>query len=693
MNARAALSGAMWKQYVYPPIQRYTLLDSFRLGIIWRCLQILVVIYLVKCFREDPSVVLISEEIFTHGRASVSLGEAFRKASVVDANSAICKYPFSFFYSLLPEPHITERPVGCAFLENGDEFSQTPSQVFIPTYSRQKWVEQSAGRDCERLEECCKSFSCFGAFTRMPTTFELRDKHFLTASGLQTCFCRANQSYFVKGALGVEVEISAGYSGRFEDEYVGGSTFGRTSNVDQYVLTPAKYNESTTVTSDSSSSLIDKTKVASFAIDASGELQKEGEGHTESEAHQLDQEQAHESVAKKIECDSGKEYTKMEKGTRLKKTLEGWLKYAMVAGSDASFYEKRENNISVLDAWNRVVENSANPRTATHPIYRQTGLDLEIDVQFQNKPMHRLDDTDDIIGLVKVNSFEGWSGQTTTHVQQPYDPLTGRAKYMIRDDLGVRISIRTSGTLGRWSPILAFYFVASSAIFTSIPLIIVSMFGLHCLGSAAMTIYSKTHKESCYRDTSFVISLQALAAYMAFKRNAGPREDGEVGYTKEELTRLLVKATCELEPPVNKIDMEETVENLFRLHDREERGYMTCEQLTKLLLHGEPCTLQEASGVYASKPSFLEDLFLKDWSLARLKEGTMKATKTTTRLVKSTTLVLTDGTKKAAKPTTSGGSGFFGSVARIFGTTGKAPAVHAQSDKEKDLTATKKQKR
>mmetsp|Transcript_37825 Transcript_37825/g.68367 ORF Transcript_37825/g.68367 Transcript_37825/m.68367 type:complete len:617 (+) Transcript_37825:86-1936(+) len=612
----------MWKEYLYPPIERYELVKSLRLGFMWRGLQIALVFYSIYCYYCDPLQVVHTIEPDAYSTAKVIFDEAWHNASKADEESILCKEPGAFSWTFLPDS-ITHRAYHCSHLEAGESFIMSPESVYVPTYSIDRWVEQSSGKvDCDRLAECCKRADCFGDFTRLETFFN-RDTGTRTLNGQSVCSCIGIRKYFVKGTPGAMVAVTSVYSGDVPGIGLkSGTTLPNTGNTPIYLYKPpSKYGDSEgslrqyiykprESQADPSSSLVD-----------SGVLQ-ENIHNAKQRNTKLKNKKRADSSASGVRRAAGFGYTILEKGEEFVMTLEKMLEHASWTTADESLQDLRPdgfNSTSMLDAYNKDRQPSLSPYTSIYPLFRYSGLALNLDIDFQNHAVHRFWGENRIIAIVKLTCSPGtWAFDSRQYVIKPFNPMNGHSKYVKRETYGVRVMINTHGKLGGWSMALMLQYIASSMVLMSVPGFIVSLIVLYLLASASLTFYDTSNTELSYVDAAFTLGVKAIVTDLTFKDNAKmvQSKDGETlkGYTKADLKALLVEATRESEPPVRPEQMEAVVENLFRCWDPKESGVMTPDQLSSLTLEAEDYTMKASSAIHTNEPRGCLDfsrLFLK----------------------------------------------------------------------------------
>jgi len=623
-----------WKSFVYPPLCSYVIVESFNLGICWRFLQILLGFYIFWKYAQDPSLTVLTVEPATMSQNEVKLGEAYLNASWADQESIICQSAQSFTWSS-SEKEITHRPSLCARLDEGEDQFVTAREVFIPTFSQDSWREQSSGRDCVRLQQCCEKGSCFGTDTRLNTVFKHKSEEY-SMLGEPLCICEGHSEFFVEGPQGVKVRLSAEYSRHVPGiGFKRGSTFARSGDTPQYVRIPSsKYDTALSSTSEyiykgtrrdqprtNTSSFVQKKRKAQVLLDsdalqtspAARTVRKEGRRAKSTASLQFARNDPTSSVRKPVQplgigFVNANSFTYFSENQELDMTLESWMEHAYSMTDDTSLRDlKPAGQNSILDAYNRRAVISANNRTDPYPTFRMSGLLMNVEVNFQNHEVHRLSGQNKIAAMVSVTSSPGeWQNKDRTYVISPIDPNTGKMRMMQRKLSGVRMQINTTGALGTWSISLFVQFVASTLVMMTAPSMVIALIASYLLSSASGIYYSKANVELDLEDKPFQLGLKAMLAQLTFDEQASTYVTGEgkelTGYTEEDLTMRLIEATRSLELPVAPVEMEAVIRKMFQLHDTTKSGVMTTARLSYLALGNDPYDIADASVIYAPNP-------------------------------------------------------------------------------------------
>mmetsp|Transcript_59852 Transcript_59852/g.106414 ORF Transcript_59852/g.106414 Transcript_59852/m.106414 type:complete len:634 (+) Transcript_59852:37-1938(+) len=576
-----------WKSYFYPPIWRTNLVESLKLGILWRLLQIFAFAYLFKSLYDDPETLVHVNEVAAFSNYHVRVGPAHLAATLADEESAVCKDPESLAYAGYGSLEAAMMMKGdlCTHASPGEEFFQDSHEAFIPTWAMYRWVEEARGADCKRLKECCDVSSCFGETEKLVS-------HYLE-EGLGAdleCSCIATRGFFIKGAAGVQLGVFSSYSGSPPDrDRKSGNTYPSTGDTEQFVHKPALNREYEPLERRRNDRSPDSSSSAAMLLDQEHNLLDEFPEEHSSRIFDTLQLQS---------ASSTEHYMKIEKGKALELPLEDWLRHATVMGSSEAFYNQRKDNRSVLDAINRNVPPSLSDRTAMYPTYRLSGMELTVHIEFSNKVVHGFSGADDIIAVVKVSMVPQLTFHEENQVIRPLDPWNGKAQYLYQSFTGVRVSIKSEGKLGTQSMALVFAFLSCLAIVFMLPGLIVSTIAHFLLGPASQIFSAKAYKISNYPTASFPLCIKAFVTYMALKKKAKLTKS-RGGFSKRELKRLLLDASLLMQPPVEEKVIASVVERLFVFHDREGLGIMSCAKLTDLMLKGELIKMKNASDVYA----------------------------------------------------------------------------------------------
>jgi len=646
-----------FKAYGYPPLNSYVVVKSFNLGICWRVLQILLGCSCLYNYAQDPSLSVATVEPETMILNQAYVDEAYFNATFADKESMICQSAGSFIWSFQRDA-ITHRPSLCADLDEGETLFATPSEVFIPTFSQDKWYESSAGTDCDRLKLCCNQGNCFGDDTRLFTEFKYLNHE--TMLGQQICECSGQRDFFVKGPQAVKISLSGVYSRDVPGiGFKTGSTFIRSGNTPQYVLIPrSKYGHGMSHineylyqnkgndtdqpidlhTTENHKIFKGKMKIPGIVLQtrpAARTVRKEGRqvkstmkrANSSAKTASLlsddgDQEVAS-TVGKTVQFGiiNEESFTFIPAGEELSMTLESWMEHAYSMLDDTSLIDlKPEGANSILDAYNRRTFKSKNNRTDPYPTFRMSGLLLQAKVSFQNHEVHRLRGQNSIIAKVTVSSSPGsWQTKDRTYVISPLNPNTGKLRMMKRRLSGVRIQVITTGELGTWSISLFVRFAASTLVVMALPSAIIAFICTYLLSSASAVYYAYANAQLCLDENPFQLGLKAMFSQLTFDEHAKTytTDDGEEfkGYTEEDLNILLVEATRSLETPVTPQEMETVIQKMFQLHDPTRSGVMTSERLSYLALGNDPYDMSDASAIYTPNPVHgwgdLSNIFLR----------------------------------------------------------------------------------
>lgn len=684
----------MW-DYLYAFTPRSVVIKNRRLGLFWRLMQVITIVYLTWTLTRDLDWAMQVEipEGFHDQWIDTSANSYFSELHSDDARTH-CSHPEKLWYKWSDD--YVYHPRGCITLNEGDIWQKKgESTTFIPTYFEDTWVEQASGtKECDRLKKCCADGTCFG--NRKVGVFKNKT-HISTVKGTATCRCEAEASYFVKGVAGLPIYMSSSFvvasPGK---ERLSGSTNRAQDNLIVFVQKAADFQPESKSSEKESKLLVsaeDESKVpvsatrappadhdSSLFVESSGKLHaydsKRSQKRTSlasnimqrlsgrerrtsesmdvhkalkrsqhehdslslpaaeismmraetSRTQQSNVESLREGSTKPHQRQEGKSTatnnpffaTRFEPGSAVGMSLEQWLQHAEVTDGDLSgkpFYESKVGDQSLLDISNTEVRpNTGADSGLKHPPFRMTGIELTLDVSFENKAYHGIAGVDGAVMKVKVMARGGWHSRPTTHVQIPLDPESGRAKYLYRYYYGVSCKIKSTGKFGTWSVFAITAAMSSVIAFWQVPGAIITIIALYLLGSASLVYYGAAMDTVHVDEQLTGMSLRALATYYTFQNRikTGDSADGKEGLSRDKLEKDLRAALGGDDCVVDEEQLNKSVNLIFDLFDPDEDDVIPASKMTDIAMQDEFVKFEEAVDKFSDRQdSRLESVFKK----------------------------------------------------------------------------------
>lgn len=684
----------MW-DYLYAFTPRSVVIKNRRLGLFWRLMQLVTIVYLVWTLTRDLEWAMQVEtpEGF-HDQWIDTSSNSYFSALNLDNARPHCSQPEKLWYKWSDD--YVYHPKGCIALNEGDIWKKEgESATFIPTYFEDTWVEQASGtKECSRLAKCCADGTCFG--NRKVGVFK-NTTHISTAKGSATCRCEAEASYFVKGVTGLPMYLSSSYvvasPGK---ERLSGSTNRAQDNLIVFVQNNAPDLQPGSKKSEKENELpvsaVEESKVpvsgrrappadhdASLLVESSGKLhtyaskrsQKRtlasemvqrlsGEGRRTSESmdgnkalkrsqhqhgslslptadismmraetsrpQQSNVESLREGSSKPHQKQEGKSTTvsspffatRFEPGSAVGMSLERWLEHAEVTDGDLAgkpFYQSKVGDKSLLDSSNTEVRpNVGSDSELKHPPFRMTGVELTLDVSFENQAYHGIEGVDGVVMKVKVMARGGWHSRPITHVQIPLDPESGRTKFLHRYYYGVSCKIKSTGKFGSWSVFAITAALSSVIAFWQVPGAIITVIALYLLGSASLVYYGAAMDTVHVDEQLTGMSLRALATYYTFQNRIKTMgsADGKEGLSRDKLEKDLRAALGGENCVVNEEQLKKSVNLIFDLFDTDDDNVMPASKMTDIAMQDEFVRFDEAVDKFSDRPdSTMEAVFKK----------------------------------------------------------------------------------
>jgi len=684
----------MW-DYLYAFTPRSVVIKNRRLGLFWRVMQLVTILYLAWTLTADLDWAMQVEtpEGFHDQWIDTTSENYFTELGLDDARTH-CLHPEKLWYKWSDD--YVYHPKGCIALNEGDIWQKKgESSTFIPTYFEDTWVEQASGtKECAGLEKCCADGTCFG--NRKVGVFKSKT-HISTVKGTATCRCEAEASYFVKGVAGLPMYLSSSYvvasPGK---ERLSGSTNRAQDNLIVFVRnhagdfqpeskTSEKESKVPVSATDESKGSVSATRAppadhdSSLLVESSGTLhtydskqsQKRtvaseivqrlsGRGRRTSKSmdgakplkrsqHEHDSlslpaeeisimraetgrtqqrnvESLREASARPHQKQEGKSTitnnpflaTRFEPGSAVGMSLERWLEHAEVTDGDLAgqpFYENKVGGKSLLDVSNTEVRSNTGPDSErNHPPFRMTGLELTLDVSFENKAYHGISGVDGVVMKVKVMARGGWHSRPATHVLIPLDPESGRTKYLHRYYYGVSCKIKSTGKFGTWSVFAITAAMSSVIAFWQVPGAIITVIALYLLGSASLVYYGAAMDTVHVDEQLTGMSLRALATYYTFQNRikTGESADGKDGLSRDKLEKDLRAALGGEDCVVDEEQLNKSVNLIFDMFDPDGENVIPASKMTDIAMQDEFVKFGEAVDKFSDRQDTrLEAVFKK----------------------------------------------------------------------------------
>eukprot|EP00929_Paragymnodinium_shiwhaense_P010153 TRINITY_DN11465_c0_g1_i2.p1 TRINITY_DN11465_c0_g1~~TRINITY_DN11465_c0_g1_i2.p1 ORF type:complete len:583 (+),score=113.91 TRINITY_DN11465_c0_g1_i2:676-2424(+) len=241
--------------------------------------------------------------------------------------------------------------------------------------------------------------------------------------------------------------------------------------------------------------------------------------------------------AAKAKADRLEKDTLIMPGDAIAMTLDGWLQHALLSHDREgklrpfrSLYpDLLSNSASLLDAPNSWVEpnDDANESANQYPTFRMTGLEVVLNLEFNNHRQHKRDDHKDTVLNMYVSANPGWHGRPKTIHIEPLDQRTSKAKVLTSYAHGVRIRIVTGGTFTVVSYAGMIAFLTSFIVFIQMPDMIigaVALYGMHLTSN--FYYYVACERVRMKRSLSGLLA-RSVGWYYLFSNQLGKYGDGD----------------------------------------------------------------------------------------------------------------------------------------------------------------------
>jgi len=261
-------------------------------------------------------------------------------------------------------------------------------------------------------------------------------------------------------------------------------------------------------------------------------------------------------------------------------------------------------------------ETNCNRNVQLMPTIRQTGLNIDINLQYSNRYiMPVLPCTDcvkDHIGpICKASIFvtPAWASRQDSDCAEPKDSAVGGADCTLRYNYGIQIKFNAAGSFGVIDPFTIILALGAAIVYLSLPLIIMNNFTMYLLGGLS-EVYFKASRE----EVSMQAGLSAFVTRMIMAQNAFKSVTGgeEHPLTKEMLLERIQQGVDS--SGKDSLDPEEQVrltEIVMHAIDEHSTGDVTMSDFMGAATRNDPVNLKNTMTLFDvdRKPCWLERLF------------------------------------------------------------------------------------
>jgi len=345
-------------------------------------------------------------------------------------------------------------------------------------------------------------------------------------------------------------------------------------------------------------------------------------------------------------------HTFFEPGEVVAMSVEDWLRHAELLGLGPMSHMVSSTD-SVLDAENEVTKRNLKPGGVGHATFRTTGLELTIDMQFQNKEVHGRRDHRGTVLVIKVLARPDWEEVPVVHNIMPLEPMSGKAHTVKRLFHGIRIRFNSGGRFAEYSTASALTTASSFILYLQVPSMIIGFIAIYLLGVSSDFYYEAANERMALKTIACNYIARMLQGVSAFRAGRGLgrkgktlSDNGDAGqpaqtegerlhedeegvcYTRERLIRE-VTGMAESEQPDFQSDTSQLADMMLEEHDDNKKGYLSAEDMTQATLDTDATTLKGISDLIdQGRDKFiLERLLVPDMSIQDERSVLLRAKK------------------------------------------------------------------